>query len=243
LPDVLIIGAQKSGTTSLYNYLCQHPHIHGASTKEVRYFDDHFEKGELWYRKHFPLRRDGLTLEATPNYIFHRDAFHRIASLLPEAKLIAVLREPVARAYSQYRMFHRWDPDRRGHEPRSFEEAVRADLEVIRNEDKILGGDSDRDRYRPYVRRSLYAPQLERYLKEYGQNLLVLRSQDLFNATQQTTDRVFEFLEVSSAQIQAKRHNSGGYRIDIPMRGQLESFFESYNYDLYDLIGVNNWWF
>ena len=243
LPDVLIIGAQKSGTTSLYNYLCQHPRIHGSSTKEVRYFDDHFDRGERWYRKHFPIRRDGLTLEATPNYIFHRDAFHRIASLLPEAKLIAVLREPVARAYSQYRMFRRWNPGRRGHEPRSFEEAVRADLEVIRNEDTILGGDSDRDRYRPYVRRSLYAPQVRRYIKVYGENMLVIPSQNLFTNTKNTMREVFNFLGYSPINIQGSTYNRGDYKSKrIPLEKSLKSFFSPYNSELYDILGVGAWW-
>src|SRR5947209_1159841 len=114
LPDFLIIGAQKAGTTSLYRYLAAHPDIVASTRKEVHFFDINFWRGEWWYRSLFPLRRrlqrrpplrnrPAITGEASPYYLFHPFAPERAAQLLPDAKLIVLLRDPVERAWSHYR--------------------------------------------------------------------------------------------------------------------------------------------
>src|SRR5260221_5257590 len=131
LPDFIIIGAAKAGTTSLYGWLSGHPYVSPASTKEVHFFDYNFFRGKDWYRTHFPLERDRaafaqehgrpfLTGEASPSYVSHYWAPRRIAAMLPDVKLIMLLRNPVDRAYSQFRM-----SQREGEEPlESFEEAL-----------------------------------------------------------------------------------------------------------------------
>ncbi len=115
LPDFVVIGAQRSGTTSLYNNLVEHPQIASCIRKEVHYFDAYFERGSYWYRGHFPraaelrrlARRHGapvLTGEATPMYLFDPPCRRRLAELVPDAKLLVLLRDPVAREYSQYQV-------------------------------------------------------------------------------------------------------------------------------------------
>jgi hypothetical protein len=102
-PDALIIGAPKSATTSLAAYLCGHPALWVHPLKELHFFDNHWERGEEWYRAQFPsLRRTGsiVRLEATPDYLQTPEAPARVQSLLPEVRLIVVLREPLARAVS-----------------------------------------------------------------------------------------------------------------------------------------------
>src|SRR5690242_9212671 len=100
MPNFIIIGVQKGGTTSLYNYLIEHTNIVPASMKEVHFFDRNYQKGPSWYRAHFPsfmhkyyaetlCRRHFLTGEASPYYLFHPHAPRRIAQLLPQVKLIA----------------------------------------------------------------------------------------------------------------------------------------------------------
>src|SRR5215470_750369 len=118
LPDFLIIGAQKAGTTSLYAYLTAHRDVRPAGRKEVHYFDLGFtagaELGEGWYRSMFPLRarlaldgrrtgRPVRTGEASPYYLFHPAAPQRAAALVPEARLLVLVRDPVERAWSHYR--------------------------------------------------------------------------------------------------------------------------------------------
>ncbi len=243
LPDIIIIGGQKCGTTSLYHYLCQHPEIYPGNTKEVHYFDDNYERGSLWYRSHFPFRNRGrFAIEATPNYMFHRASHDRLCELLPNVKLIAVLREPVERAYSHYRHMRR-GMGNRGREHRSFEEAIRLEMELV-SKGVVFGGDSYRDRYFTYVRRGLYAFQLERYLKSHGQNLHVLSSSDLFRTPRSTLTKIFAFLEVEKYEVDTRTvYNQGNYRgIPFSMRDQLEAFFQPYNELLYDQLNVEAWW-
>jgi Sulfotransferase family len=101
LPSVLIIGTAKGGTTSLFNYLAHHPDVVPPLGKEMHYFDMYYARGERWYRGRFPyeyrLRNGTLTLDASPYYLFHPLAPERAARLLPDAKLIALLRNPVDR--------------------------------------------------------------------------------------------------------------------------------------------------
>src|ERR1044071_7027899 len=113
LPDFLVIGAQKAGTTALYSYLRDHPAIAGPPWKEVSFFDRHFWRGDAGYRGNFPnrlsLRRmrarpgaEPIGGEASPSYMFHPLAPQRVAELVPDARLIALVRNPVDRALSHY---------------------------------------------------------------------------------------------------------------------------------------------
>src|SRR4051794_22945776 len=129
LPDFLILGAQKAGTTALYAYLRWHPEITGPSFKEVSFFDRHYANGERWYRAHMPARRRSLVGEASPSYLFHPLAPERVAGLLPEARLIALLRNPVARPSSNYQ-----NEVALGGEPLSFEEAIGREDERMEGE-------------------------------------------------------------------------------------------------------------
>src|SRR6187551_3563074 len=137
LPDFLVIGAQKAGTTALYAYLRWHPGIAGPSWKEVCFFDRHWWRGEAWYRGQFPLRAgERLVGEASPSYLFHPLAPERARSLVPGAKLVALLRDPVDRAYSQYQ-----HEVALGREPLSFEDALAAEEERTRGEAERLAAD------------------------------------------------------------------------------------------------------
>ena len=164
LPDFLVIGAQKAGTTALYAYLRWHPQITGPSWKEVSFFDRHWWRGEGWYRGQFPLRSGGrLVGEASPSYLFHPLAPERVHALLPGVKLVALLRDPVARAYSHYQ-----HEVALGREPLSFEDALAAEDERTRGEVERLVADprafSRAWWDHTYASRGLYADQLERWL-------------------------------------------------------------------------------
>jgi hypothetical protein len=130
LPSVLIIGAQRSGTTSLFNYLVQHPDVLAPLGKESHYFDLRYARGVWWYRGRFPyahrLRRGALTLDASPYYLVHPLVPRRVAELLPGARLIALLRHPVDRAFSHYQ--HAVGD---GRESLSFAEAIARERERL----------------------------------------------------------------------------------------------------------------
>ena len=189
-PTFLVLGAQKSGTTSLHRYLAEHPAVLRASPKEVRYFSRVYDRGDGWYRAQFPLRARRLSRraqvgvwpavgEASPQYLFHPLAPARVHAFDPGMKLIAVLRDPVDRAYSQYQMQLRW-----GFEPGSFEDAL--DREEAELDAELAKFQDDPPVYSTlvnrisYVARGRYAEQLERWLTFFPrEQLLVLLSDDL----------------------------------------------------------------
>jgi len=106
LPDFIVAGVQKGGTTFLYQEMLRHPEIKGSLTKEVHFFDANFGRGVDWYSGMFPRsspRSKVIRGEASPAYIFHPDGVRRIAETLPDVRLIVVLRDPVQRALSHYK--------------------------------------------------------------------------------------------------------------------------------------------
>lgn len=139
LPDFVVIGAAKSGTSFFYHLLSQHPLVEPAAFKELQFFDVHFGEGVEWYRRGLPQPslkggRRTITGEATPHYLFHPHAAQRMAQVVPKARLIALLRNPVDRAYSHYQMVVK-----NGRETLYFEEAIRAEGARLRCErDKML---------------------------------------------------------------------------------------------------------
>jgi hypothetical protein len=195
LPNFLVIGAQKAGTTALYAYLRWHPGITGPSWKEVSFFDRHWWRGEAWYRGQFPLRAgERLVGEASPSYLFHPLAPQRARSLVPDAKLVALLRDPVDRAYSQYQ-----HEVALGREPLSFEDALAA-------EDDRLAGEVERLIDDPrafsrawwdhtYAARGRYAEQLERWLAVFPrEQLLVVPTEELGERPAETYASILAFL-------------------------------------------------
>lgn len=195
LPDFLVLGAQKAGTTALYAYLRWHPGITGPSWKEVSFFDRHWWRGERWYRGHFPLRARGrLVGEASPSYLFHPLAPERVRAVVPRARLVALLRDPVARAYSHYQ-----HEVALGREPLSFEDALAAEEERTRGEVERLVADprafSRAWWDHTYVARGLYAEQLERWYAVFDRSqLLVVRTEDLAERPAETYAEILAFL-------------------------------------------------
>lgn len=118
--DVVIIGGQRCGTRSLFQYLRGHSGVAAAARNEVHYFDLHHDRGPRWYAAHFSARPGLLRLEASPYYLFHPLVPQRIADELPDARFLVLLRDPASRAYSHYQMMRD-----KGRETLSFEEALR----------------------------------------------------------------------------------------------------------------------
>jgi hypothetical protein len=217
LPAVLVIGAAKAGTSSLFYALKQHPGFAEPTRKEINYFDVQYERGTAWYRAHFPLRwGDGaISGEASPYYLYHPHAARRAAALVPHTKLIALLREPVDRAFSHYH--HNRVRDR---EHLSFEEAVGREEERIGDGWRRMLADEQHDdqdvRTYSYLARGRYAEQLDRWMEHFpSRQLLVLRSEDLYVDPPATFARVTDFLGLPRhADIDFEHRNAGEYGDD-----------------------------
>lgn len=251
LPDWLIIGTQKGGTTSLYEYLITHPDVGGASRKEVHFFDLKWEKGVDWYRTHFPTtlqaqareRETGRpfhVLEGTPYYMFHPAAPERVRQVLPEVRLMAVLRNPVDRALSHYH-----HERRAGRETLTFEEAIERETERLSGTHAGLDEADEAARKHhwrhAYLARGRYAEQLERWLRAFPrEQLLVLNSERFYADTAAEMERVMRWLNVPPIHPATyDRRNAGGEygKLDPVVRQRLEEYFAPYNERLYELLG------
>lgn len=250
LPAFIILGAQKSGTSSLYAYLCTHPQVIGAAWKEVYFFGRNFSKGTRWYRAHFPLarrleRENAVTGEATPYYLYHPCAAEQVARTLPDVRLIALLRNPVDRTISHY-----WHQVERGRERLPLPDALAAEPERLGNAEEALRDDCSRSRpnhlHFAYTGRSLYAKQLERYERHFDpEQLLVLKSEDFFRHPQRTFDRVTDFLGLQPWTLKQKKpRNTGSYpEAPAATRERLERFFRPHNRALYEHLNTDHaWW-
>src|SRR5919108_746727 len=240
LPDFLVIGAQKAGTTALYAYLRWHPGITGPAWKEVSFFDRHWWRGEGWYRGQFPLRAGGrLVGEASPSYLFHPLAPERVWALLPNVKLVALLRDPVARAYSHYQ-----HEVALGREPLSFEDALAAEEERLRGEIERMLADPAYFSHAwwnyTYVARGRYAEQIERWYAAFPrERLLVLFTEELAGEPGATYRRVLEFLGIGAHELRLyPRIFEREYEPMRPeTRAQLERTFADANRRLEALLG------
>jgi hypothetical protein len=247
LPDFLIIGAQKAGTTALYAYLRQHPGITGPSWKEVSYFDRHYARGEAWYRGNFPnfaRTRGKVVGEASPSYVFHPLGPERVRALVPEARLVVLVRNPVDRALS-----HHNHEVALGREPLPFEEALEAEDERLRGEEERLIADP---RYfsrewwsHTYKARGRYAEQLERWLAVFPrEQLLIVPSEDLGAEPAETYARAVEFLGAPPHRLDSfPRVFERQYEPMRPeTRERLVAEFEEPNRRLYELLGRDLGW-
>jgi Sulfotransferase domain len=247
LPDFLIIGAQKAGTTALYAYLRRHPAITGPSWKEVSYFDRHYGRGEAWYRGNFPNRvraRGKLVGEASPSYIFHPLGPERAKALVPEARLVALVRNPVDRALSHYH-----HEVALGREPLPFEDALDAEEDRLGGEEERLAADpsyfSRAWWSHAYKSRGRYAKQLERWLAVFPrEQLLILPSEDLGGEPGRTHARVLDFLGAAPHRLDAyPRVYERQYEAMRPeTRERLAAEFEAPNRRLYELLGRDLGW-
>jgi len=239
LPNFLILGAQKAGTTALYAYLRWHPQVTGPSFKEVSFFDRHYARGERWYRAHFPALRRAAVGEASPSYLLHPLAPERVAGLLPNARLIALLRNPVERAFSHYQY-----EVSLGREPLSFEDALAAEEERLRGEVERMLRDPTYFSYAwwnyTYLARGRYAEQLERwYAVVPRERLLALFTEELAQDPGGTYRRVLEFLGLEAHELPSyPRIFEREYaHMPVDTRAQLESSFAEPNSRLQALLG------
>jgi hypothetical protein len=190
--DFVVIGAQKAGTTALFDHLSDDPRLNLSTVKETHFFDD---ESVDWarpdygaYHAHFDLGRSGPMGEATPIYIFWPDSLERLAAYNPDARLILMLRDPVKRAFSHWQMEYA-----RGVEVLPFARAIREGRARLEGK---APNHPDR-RVFTYVERGFYGEQVERLLRLFPRDrLLVLRADDLRRDPTHTLARVYAFLDM-----------------------------------------------
>lgn len=254
-PGFVVIGGQRCGTTSIFKALAEHPQIlRPPVEKGTDYYSMHYTRGRDWYHGHFPLhstaellaRRNGrmVTFEACTYYMFHPFAIERLARDYPDIKLVAMLRDPVERAFSAYK--HEFA---RGYEQES--DFLRA-LEL---EDKRLEGvvDQLRDpaeqsfahRHHAYRRRGQFAEQLARVYEHYPREQVhVMESEAFFADPAGEYRALIDFLGLDRWQpVSFEAHNA---RPSQPMptdaREYLTEHFRPLDQELANLLGRTPFW-
>lgn len=260
LPDFLLIGTQRGGTTALYHYLKSHFCIVPAIVPELQFFDKKFRKGLKWYRGHFPtciekyytehIRQHAfLTGEASSSYLFYPHVPGRVARALPHVKLIVLLRNPIDRAYSQY--FHAIEL---GHETLSFEDAIQDEEErTAKEREKILADEhyySSIFKHRSYLTRGIYVDQLQPWMNLFPrEQFLILKSEDFYAHPATTFKQVLAFLNLPETEPQVRKneykqydHNTYYTKMDPALRKRLIEYFQPHNARLYEFLDRNFGW-
>jgi LPS sulfotransferase NodH len=258
LPDFLIVGAQRSGTTSLYRYLAAHPQVIPASpSKGVHYFDKHPDRSLRWYRAHFPTasqraaceRRHGgpvVTGEGSPYYLFHPHVPARAAAAVPNARVIAMLRDPVERAYSHWRQEYA-----RGFEDAdTFERALELEPERLDGERERMvadpGYDSRAMQHHAYLARGVYVDQIQAWRERYpADQMLVLSYERFFADPQAGYAEVLRFLGLPDPpdppEFRAYNARPAAGMAE-ETRARLRAYFAEPNRRLEDYLGMGMGW-
>ena len=227
-PDFLIIGVQKSGTTSLYNYITRYAaNFIDPLQKELYFFSENYQKGFNYYKSLFPAFKGyKITGEATPDYIFYHRCAERIYKKYPQIKIIVVLRNPIARAYSQY-CFQKYTESAKIYDPMSFDEAVRREDE----------------RY-TITKNTIFFREYKYY--SYKKEIMIIEANELKNKTRKVIDEVFTFLGLVYKNNIPEYHqlyNTNKYApMELETHLYLHHEFESHNRKLYELLGKKFDW-
>ncbi len=254
-PGFLIIGAKRGGTTSLYNYLLEHPSVQPLfpgrqRIKGLHYFDSEFGRGSRWYRSHFPLQLSGRHLarpwitpaisgEASPYYLFHPLAASRVARNLPDVRLIILLRDPTERAYSHYK-----ERLRHGGEWLSFEEALDAEPDRLSGEAERIASEpgyrSVAHEDHSYVAQGRYLDMLPRWFDLFGRDrFYVTASEDFYADPGRVVNEIWSFLGLPPVTLLSVRRYNYHQAPDLSpaTRRWLVSEFADHNDELEQFLG------
>lgn len=219
LPDFIIMGEMKCGTTALYRYITEHPKVKPARRKELAFFNAYHDKGLDWYKSQFPDCDQCMTGEAT-GYLKFPHVAPKVYAAVPDVKLILILRNPVDRAYSHYHMHLR-----KGKIDVPFEKAIEKKL--------------------TYLDKGNYAWKLKRWMNVFPKEQFhIVQSEKLYKHPQKTMDEVFKFLELPTHKLNIyEHHNSGNYsKMNPATRKKLVEYYKPYNEELYQFLGTNFHW-
>ncbi|NJL36589.1 MAG: tetratricopeptide repeat protein [Leptolyngbyaceae cyanobacterium SM1_4_3] len=244
-PDFVIIGVGKAGTTSLYKYIAEHPQVIPPLEKEINFFSHYFNCGLPWYRSYFAPEIEGqrfVTGDATPCYLMFPQADQRLFTSCPSTKLIVLLRNPVDRTISHY-----YDIVRASYEKRSLEEAIHAEIDILKDatEATLMDGTYFRRSWN-YLLNSLYVYALKRWISLFPrEQLLIIKSEDLYANSATVVQQTFKFLNLPEYQLKSyPKHYPGEYKSQPSddIRQTLSEYFKPHNEQLEEFLGVQfNW--
>ena len=252
IPDFLVIGAKRCGTTSLYQHLPEHPCISKSPHDNMGFFNDNFHLGVNWYKSFFPtiFTRNKiksefgnfLAFDVTTTYMEEESTANNVYQIKPNMKIIVILRNPVDRAYSQYHLSVRQTAERR-----SFEDVVEENMNRLNKESHEhyeikpkFSVEEDN-----HLKKGLYALQLRYWLKIFPRENILIVSTEEFESNQQIIyNKIFEFLNISKFEVKnTKKMQKGNYPpIKSETRNLLLDYFRPHNHELFELINMEFDW-
>jgi len=254
-PDFVIIGAKRGGSTSLYNYVLEHPSIvplfpSRQHVKGAHYYDTRYTRGLTWYRSHFPveiagrqasrpLGRGSICGEASPYYLFHPLAADRLARDFPEVRIIVSLRDPVERAYSHFK-----ERTHHGGETLSFEDALAAEEDRLRGEAERIVAEpgylSAEHENHSYLAQGRYLDMLPRWFSLFPREQFhITVSEEFYAAPDRHVNEIWKFLGLPSGRLESRfRHNYMPSADMAPQtRLRLQKSLVEHNRGLAELLG------
>lgn len=218
--NVFIAGTQKGGTSALAEFLAEHPEVALVQGKEAHIFDQENiaalsaqDINQCYQKLLAHYNNQAICCDATPLYMYFTDIPARLAAYNSNAKIIILLRDPVARAFSHYQM-----EKRRGDEPFSFARALLAESYRLKQSANIREFGSAA-RLHSYRHRGLYSQQLDNIYRAFcPSQVLVLRNDELLNAHQKTLDKICNFLGIKCFSSQPRSIFAGHYRVSLAER-------------------------
>ena len=248
LPDFFVVGVVRSGTTSLYYYLDQHPCVMKSAYDELGFFDSNFDLGWNWYKSLFPtimqkkkiekINGKFLTFDDTPFYVYNSTVVKRIKRNFPDAKIIVIFRNPIDRAYSNYFLGVNG-----GKEKRKFDDLIEEEMILINRRNKQVLFDETLSE--TYLGRGLYAEQLKVWFSEFPKDSVkIIKSEEFAENTQDVMKDLFQFLDLPEYKISnIEKKNVTKYPpMKKETREKLEEFFRSHNKELYNMLGKDFGW-
>lgn len=257
-PELLIIGAKRGGTTSLWHYLSQHPGLLAQfptpNSKGTYFLSDEWHRGERWWRSHFAHERTrarvGARLgfhpvagESSPYDLYHPLAPQRAAAVAPDALVVAVLRNPVDRAFSH------WKERRRHTETLNFAAAIEAEAERTAGEEARILADptyaSFPHRHQSYVDQGRYAPMLRRWFDAFGRDrMLVVTAETFYADPQATVDQITDRLGLPRHMVAdvTPRNEAPSDPMDGDLRAKLTVELAGGIAAVEELLGITTGW-
>lgn len=251
LPNFMIMGTQKGGTTFLFHHLCQHPDICEPKEKEIHFFNQRAHEPIENYKHLFPSKIDKILNpnliagEATPCYMIYPQVPALVHKHNPDTKIIVLLKNPIERAFSNYK--HNVSMKREWY---SFEDALKHE-EVRTNLEYIDIFTSRKDAIKnysnfSYKRKGIYAEQLGWIFRHFDRNqVLVVQSEELFAKPKETIKTVTDFLgttPLSLSEYPAKHVSTLNMAINPDTRDYLREFYQDHNQSLFKMIGTTYDW-
>ena len=260
--DLMIIGAQKCGTTALHQFLDSHPMFIGSQPKELNYFtfNQYYAKGAKHYHKYFDFKgTKKIYFDASPSDLQDYDsiAAKRIQKYNPEVKLIVLIRDPVERAFSAYNMyygfwrknkdwFNVWRDDGLIYEKRtkkdfeSFGNYIKHELFAIENKKPIDG---------PVIKHGIYSNGIVEYLKYFSkEQILIIENKELNGNTYKYLNDILKFMGIKIPHKWEFQNNTkifkGDYNFSLSndIKLALNTYYKPYNDKLFDIIGKQYKW-